>query len=449
MMRTIALICCGTLLALSSSLSVARPTLSGAPSRSNGVSTIMPQPHPILSDVNVRRAIAYCTDKGALLESVHSPLTPYERQALIAETFVISSSWAFTTPAVIYAYNPAQGKSLLDAAGWMLQSGNTYRTKNGKTLAFNITSTNALYRQTYLSVWIDQMRACGIQVLPNYIPGSVFFGGTTGLRMRDFESAAFAWVGEEDPGGRSLFSCDQIPSPDNDWSGQNYMGWCNPTASAAIQLAADTSRPQAERKVHYATVINEFANDVPSLPLFYRPNTPIPLWEHIDFSLQTYAQEVSLSVNVPTTADFEDYFGNSVTITAPAGAISQVVELRFEPLVSPTASLPNNQRSVVSFRLTALIANVPAPGFAFSAPVTFTVSYSSALAQGLNEQSLALHYYDVASNQWRDVYESCPASQRYRNLDVVARRYTVRVCHLSELALLGRRFGAYLPAVIR
>ncbi|BCX04606.1 MAG: hypothetical protein KatS3mg053_2544 [Candidatus Roseilinea sp.] len=447
MMRTIALICCGTLLALSSSLSVTRPAYSVAPARSNGVSTITPQPHPILSDVNVRRAIAYCTDKGALLESVHSPLTPQERQALIAETFIISSSWAFTTPAVIYNYNPAQGMSVLEAAGWTLQPGATYRTRNGRMLTFGITSSNAPYRQTYLSVWSNQMRACGIQVLPNYVPGSVFFGRATGLRVRDFESAAFAWVSEEDPGGRSLFSCDQIPSPDNGWAGQNYMGWCNPIASAAIQLAADTSRPQAERKVHYATVINEFANDVPSLPLFYRPNSPT--WEHIDFNLQHYTQEASLLVNAPTSADFEDYFGNSVTINVPLGAVSQTTELRFEPMVSPTTSLPNNQQSVVSFRLTALIANVPAPGFAFGAPITLTVSYSPTLVRGLNEQSLALHYHDVAGNEWRDIYESCPVSLRYRNLDVVAHRYVVTVCHLSELALLGRRFGAYLPAVVR
>ncbi|MCS7061462.1 MAG: ABC transporter substrate-binding protein [Anaerolineae bacterium] len=445
--RIATLICCGASLALASGLSATRPAHSAAPVRLNSASALSPQPHPILSDVNVRRAIAYCTDKGALIESVHSPLTPDERQALIAETFVMSSSWAFTTPAVIYAYNPAQGISLLEAAGWTLQPGDTYRTKGGKTLAFGITSTNSPYRQAYLSVWINQMRACGIQVLPNYIPGSVFFGGTTGLRVRDFESAAFAWVADEDPGGRSPFACDQIPSPNNGWSGQNYMGWCNLTASAAIQLAADTSRPQAERKEHYATVINEFANDVPSLPLFYRPNSTT--WEHIDFNLQSYAQETDLSANAPTAANFEDYFGSSVTVTSPVGAVSQSISLRFEPLVSPTASLPNDQQSVVSFRLRALIANVPVSGFAFSAPITLTVSYSPTLIQGLNEQSLALYYYDVASNQWKDIYESCPIPQRYRNLNVVARRYTVRVCHLTEMALLGRRFGAYLPVVIR
>jgi hypothetical protein len=37
------------------------------------------KPHPILSDVRVRQAIAYCTDKAGLLASVYPSLTPAQR----------------------------------------------------------------------------------------------------------------------------------------------------------------------------------------------------------------------------------------------------------------------------------------------------------------------------------------------------------------------------------
>jgi hypothetical protein len=414
--------------------------------RPRAVGLIAPQPHPILSDVNVRRAIAHCTDKGALLESVHSPLTPQERQALIAETFVISSSWAFTMPATTYPFNPSLGAGLLDASGWILPAGGVYRTKNGKLLSFGLTTTDNDYRRTYLAVWINQMRTCGIKVMPNYVTARVWFGERTGLRVRDFESTAFAWIAEDDPGGQSLYACDQIPSPTNEWSGQNYMGWCNTAASTALQQAANAALPQAQRKQFYATVINEFANDVPSLPLFFRPNSAA--WEHIDFSLETYSQEGDLTVGSQTTLNFADYANNTIVITAPSAAVSQTTELRFDPLISPTLSTTPGSNPIVAFRLTALIANVPQPGFAFNAPITLTVSYPPSLTQAAIT-GFALYYLDVTSNQWRDSYESCPESQRYRSIDIQGGHYTVRVCHLTEFALFGRPWLVHLPMVVR
>jgi hypothetical protein len=55
-------------------------------------------PHSILSDVQVRRAIAYCTDKDAIVAAVYPTLTPAERQDLIVDTFIHPDSWAYTAP---------------------------------------------------------------------------------------------------------------------------------------------------------------------------------------------------------------------------------------------------------------------------------------------------------------------------------------------------------------
>jgi len=100
-------------------------------------------------------------------------------------------------------------------------------------------------------------------------PGSWWFGDTTGLARRDYEMGAFAWVGEADPSGVTLYACDQIPLPSNGWEGQNYMGWCNETASTAIKAANNTLN-QEERIAEYAIFQQEFAKDMPSLPLFNR-----------------------------------------------------------------------------------------------------------------------------------------------------------------------------------
>ena len=101
------------------------------------------------------------------------------------------------------------------------------------------------------------------------MPASWWFGDTTGLARRDFELGAYAWVGESDPEGRTLYACDQIPLPSNNWEGQNDMGWCNQTASDAI-VPANNTLINDDRIKAYDIFQKEFAKDMVSLPLFQR-----------------------------------------------------------------------------------------------------------------------------------------------------------------------------------
>ncbi|WP_298402589.1 ABC transporter substrate-binding protein [uncultured Chloroflexus sp.] len=225
-------------------------------------------PHPILSDVRVRQAIAYCTNRPELIQSVYPYLTPEQQQELLMDTFLPKAHWAAAKENItVYPFDPDKGKALLEEAGW---TGSPIRTNaNGEPLALSFTTTNAQFRQTWSAVFIRQMAACGIQVIPTYAPASWWFGSSTGLRRRDFELGAFAWVGQADPGGQTLYSCNQIPLASNNWNGQNYMGWCNERASRAI-IAANNTLDRAERIRQYAIVQEEFTKDMVSLPLFNR-----------------------------------------------------------------------------------------------------------------------------------------------------------------------------------
>jgi ABC-type transport system substrate-binding protein len=110
------------------------------------------------------------------------------------------------------------------------------------------------------------------------------FGANTGLARRDFEMAGFAWLAEEQVQVAPRYACDQIPSPQIGWQGKNYMGWCNQSASEAAKLGDDTNLTQNQRKVYYAIVQEEFARDMPSLPLFLQ--YPVDgTWEHIDMNM--------------------------------------------------------------------------------------------------------------------------------------------------------------------
>lgn len=225
-------------------------------------------PHPILSDVRVRQAIAYCTNRPELIASVYPFLTPEQQQNLLMDTFLPKAHWAAAKENItVYPFDPEKGKALLEEAGW---TGEPIRSNaNGEPLSLSFTTTNAQFRQTWSAVFIRQMAACGIQIIPTYAPASWWFGSSTGLSRRDFELGAFAWVGQADPGGQTLYSCNQIPLPSNNWEGQNYMGWCNDRASRAI-IAANNTLDRNERIRQYAIVQEEFTKDMVSLPLFNR-----------------------------------------------------------------------------------------------------------------------------------------------------------------------------------
>jgi ABC-type transport system substrate-binding protein len=228
-------------------------------------------PHPILGNLEVRQAIAHCTNRPELIASVYPFLDEAQQQSLLMDTNLPQGHWALATEGITtYPFDPEAGGALLDGAGWALEEGALVRTNEaGEPLSLSFVTTNAQFRQTWSAVFIQQMAACGIEIIPTYAPGSWFFGSSTGLQRRDFELGAYAWVGQADPGGQTLYSCSQIPLPSNNWEGQNYMGWCNDTASKAIN-AANNTLDRDERIAQFVAFQQEFTKDMVSLPLFNR-----------------------------------------------------------------------------------------------------------------------------------------------------------------------------------
>ena len=227
-------------------------------------------PHPILSNLKVRQAIATCADRKELIAVSYPFLSAEDQDKLLMDTWIPKSSPFYTKPSIEYTHDITKAGQMLDEAGWKLPEGENIRQNAaGDPLVLRFTTTNASFRQTWGAVFTAQMAKCGIGLQPSYIAGSIWFGANSGIARRDYELGAFAWVGQADPGGNTLYSCDNIPTPANNWKGQNAMGWCNKAASDAVNKAVNTLNVE-ERKKEYAIVQDEFAKDVPSLPMFQR-----------------------------------------------------------------------------------------------------------------------------------------------------------------------------------
>ncbi len=233
------------------------------------------KPHPILGDLKVRQAIALCTNRAELIQSVYTWLPADQQANLFMDTNIPGVSWAhYDGPEIVkYDFDAAKGMALLEEAGWTAgadaPAGTIRSNANGDRLSLKFTTTTAAFRKTWSAVFVSQMKACGLEILALYAPASWWFGSSTGLRHRDFELGAYAWVGETDPKGQTLYACNQIPVAENGWAGQNYMGWCNKTASDAIN-AANNSLVRADRIAQYKIFQIEFTKDMVSLPVFQR-----------------------------------------------------------------------------------------------------------------------------------------------------------------------------------
>jgi peptide/nickel transport system substrate-binding protein len=123
---------------------------------------------------------------------------------------------------------------------------------------FNTTAGNQLRALTF-EIAQSQTKAMGIELLPRFASNAL----TQILPSRDWDISMFTWLGGPTSSITSfgLYGCG---------GDQNYMTYCNRTASNALQKAQVTPNNAARIKLlHSAERI--LAEDVISIPMYVRP----------------------------------------------------------------------------------------------------------------------------------------------------------------------------------
>ena len=212
--------------------------------------------NPILSDVRVRRALAYGVDKLRLCdEALHGIYTPSDSDQPVF-------SWAYEPDVVRYPYNPAKANATLEQSGWTMGA-DGIRTKGGTRLAFTITlPTGSVVSTTVAAILQAQWHAIGVDLTVKNVASPIFFasageGGT--LQAGKFDIALGSWINGVDPDDSTQYMCDQWPP-----NGQNNVRFCDRRLDAAERTAL-TSFDQAVRKRAYSTVQKIIAEQVPSI----------------------------------------------------------------------------------------------------------------------------------------------------------------------------------------
>ncbi|WP_069301341.1 peptide ABC transporter substrate-binding protein [Neptunicoccus sediminis] len=197
-------------------------------------------PHPILSDLKVRKALSMAIDRELLVEVGYG-------QAGRPTCNLVPAPKVFASPNTDCMTQDIEGaKALLEEAGWTDTDGDGVRDKDGKKLALLYqTSTNAV-RQDFQALIKQWWSEIGVETELRNIDASVFFGGDPGSPdtfqkfYADVEMYANNFNGTDPQQYLAAYRCGGEPKPESQWQGENINRFCDPAYDALIDKLANT-----------------------------------------------------------------------------------------------------------------------------------------------------------------------------------------------------------------
>ena len=198
-------------------------------------------PHPFLSDPEVRRALSLAIDREILVEAGYGAAGRVACNVLPAP-----AAYASTANDACRIPDVDEANRILDAAGW-LPGGDGVRQRDGVRLSILYqTSTNSVRQGT--QALIKQMwEAIGVETELRNIDAAVFFGGdpaspdTITKFYADIEMFTNTFDGIDPEAYMARWTCARIPGPENQWLGTNIQRFCDPEYDALSARMSHTA----------------------------------------------------------------------------------------------------------------------------------------------------------------------------------------------------------------
>jgi peptide/nickel transport system substrate-binding protein len=227
------------------------------------------------SDVNVRRAFAYCMDRQQMLEVASLS------QSLVTDTYIPPQHPLYNPDVTHYDFDPAAGSALLEEAGWVTgQDGVRVYQGDNERIPPNTRLSVTHYTlegtsQASVNVMVASLKECGIEVETSYWnPEQLFADGPTGAVIgRQFDLAQFRWLtGVNPPCG--LWVSENIPGEDLDsfpfgWDGQNNTGFSDPEYDQACRNAYQSLPGQPGYEENHLRAQEIFSEQLPVIMLYF------------------------------------------------------------------------------------------------------------------------------------------------------------------------------------
>ncbi len=227
-----------------------------SPDLPEGERATVKHPHPFLTDPKVREALSIAIDRELLVEVGYGEAGRATCNLVPAPEMFASDNTACLTQ------DMGRAKALLDEAGWTDTDGDGVRDKDGKKMSILYqTSTNAV-RQDFQALIKEWWEELGLEVELRNIDSSVFFGGDPGSPdtfqrfYADVEMYANNFPGTDPQAYLAAYVCDNIPSPETQWQGENINRICDEEYDAMIEQLGQTG--ELDERGALAKKLNDF-----------------------------------------------------------------------------------------------------------------------------------------------------------------------------------------------
>jgi len=221
---------------------------------------------PLLQDIRVRRAIAYAINRAGIVNELLGG------RSNVLESWILPGQLGEPPLGQItrYPYNPDEARRLLDEANLLDTDGDGWREYEGLPLLLSlVTTANSPLREAVAERIVADLAQVGVQIEVAPLPPTELYSVDGPLYQRTFQLALFGWIAGFHPRGWELWSCAGVPDEANNWTGNNFAGWCFFEANEAINTAT-TSLDPSEQVTAYIRQQQLFTQELPVLPLFQR-----------------------------------------------------------------------------------------------------------------------------------------------------------------------------------
>ncbi len=212
---------------------------------------------PFLQEADIRKALFLGLNRQKIVNQI------FNGQAIVANGVIFPDNWAYLSSLPTIEYDLEQASLLLKEAGYVVTGdANPVRMKDGTALKIVLSyPDDDLHKAVAESIQAD-WKKLSVEVILEAVPPDIFL--STRLEPRAYQAALvdLNLSGTPDP--------DPYPFWDSGLAtiGQNYSQWNNRLASDSIEEARVTT-DYAIRTRLYHNFQNIFANELPSLPLYY------------------------------------------------------------------------------------------------------------------------------------------------------------------------------------
>jgi peptide/nickel transport system substrate-binding protein len=209
---------------------------------------------PPLDDKGVRQAILYAIDRQTILADT------LDGRADLADSPIVPGTWAYSDDIRRYPYDPQEARGLLEKEGWKLNSRGVLE-KDGQELSLSLLTDADAARAAIGQEIVRQLGEVGIHATQETKGGTALVREF--LLPRKFQAVLYGWDQGPDPDPYAAWHSSQVRE-----QGFNLAGFVNQRLDEVLSEARQTT-DQERRRALYAEFQQIFAEEVPSILLFY------------------------------------------------------------------------------------------------------------------------------------------------------------------------------------